>query len=198
MAKIFTRAMHNNAMGPARVLAEKIDFSSFKSLLDLGGGSGAYGIVLTRKYPNLKVTVFELPKVCRIAEEFVKKAGVQTRVNVLTGNFFKNKLPEGFDVVLFSQILHSFGSVENQQLLKKVYEILPEDGVVIINEFLLNEQKTGPKWAALFALNMLLQSKNGNSYTEVEIKDWLKKAGFSRLKTVPLVGPHTAIIGRKD
>lgn len=197
-AKIFTKAMHNNALSPARALAKKVDFSSFKRLLDLGGGSGAYGIVLVKKYPNLRVTVFELPKVCRLADKFIKEARAEDRIETKIGDFFKDELPEGFDVVLLSQILHSFGPAKNQQLLKKVYQILPKRGMVIVNDFLLDEQKTGPKWATLFALNMLLQSKKGNSYTEAEIKSWLRETGFSKFKTVPLTGPHVAILGTKE
>jgi len=156
-AEIFTKAMHNNAMGPAKILSDKFDFSNFKKLLDLGGGSGAFSIVLTKKYEDLEAIVFDLPNVCKVTEKFIKEAKAE-KVKTIEGDFFKDELPKDCDIVLISQILHSFNSEKNKEILKKVYDSLPEKGVVIINEFLLNPEKTGPLFPALFALNMLVGS----------------------------------------
>lgn len=196
-AKTFTRAMHNNAVGPAMVLSKKLNLSKSKKLLDLGGGSGAFSIILTKQYQNLSATVFDLPNVCSVAEEYIKEANLQSRVSTFKGDFFKDEFPKDHDSILLSQILHSFGKEENKTLLKKAYDYLPKGGVIIINEFLLNEDKTGPLFPALFALNMLVQSDNGNAYTESEIKDWLKDVGFEHLETIPLTGPVSSIVGRK-
>jgi len=196
-AKVFTKAMHNNAVGPAMVLSKKFDFSNYKKLLDLGGGSGAFSIILAKEYSNLKATVFDLPNVCSVAEEYIKKADAESKVNTVAGNFFKDEFPENHDVVLLSQIIHSWSVEENKTLLKKVYNYLPENGVVIINEFLLNKNKTGPLFPALFALNMLNGSEKGNAYTEKEIKDWLEEIGFKHLETIKLTGPISSIIAKK-
>lgn len=196
-AKIFTRAMHNNAMGPAMVLSKKFDFSKYRKLLDLGGGSGAFSIVLSKQYPNLTATVFDLPNVCSVAKEFIKEADIESRVEILDGDFFKDELPKDYDIVLLSQILHSWSVEENKTLLKKVYDCLPENGILIINEFLLNENKTGPLFPALFALNMLVQSEGGNAYTEGEIKGWLEDVGFEYIETIKLTGPVTALVVKK-
>jgi len=197
LAKQFTKAMHSNSVEPAIILSKKFNFSNFTKLLDLGGGSGAYPIILTKQYSNLTATVFDFPNVCSIAKEFIKKEGVESKVNTFNGNFFKDDFPKDHDIILLSQIFHSWGTEENKNLLKKVYDYLPENGMVIINEFLLNEEKTGPLFSALFALNMLIASKKGNTYTEEEIKSWLKDAGFEYQETIPLTGTTTSIIARK-
>jgi len=197
-ARSFIKAMHNNAVGPATVLSKKFDFSGFKKLLDLGGGSGAYPIILTKEYPNLTATVFDFPNVCSVANEYIEKADAKSRAGTFVGDFFKDEFPKDYDAVLLSQILHSFSAEENKTLLKKVYDYLPKNGVIIINEFLLNEEKTGPLFPALFALTMLTSSEKGNSYTGEEIKDWLKDAGFEDLETIKLTGPVSAVIGRKN
>lgn len=196
-AEIFTKAMHNNAMAPAGVLAEKFDFSEFSNLLDVGGGSGAFSIVLTKANPNLKASVFDLPNTCSVAEKYIQESGVEDRVSCFEGDFFKDELPKGNDIILLSQIMHSWSIEENKNILKKIYESLPEGGVLVINEFLLNDDKTGPLFSALFALNMLVGSEGGNAYTEREIKEWLSDAGFEYQETVKLGGPVSAIVSRK-
>lgn len=195
-AKIFTKAMHNNAVGPAIVLSRKFDFSKYKKLLDLGGGSGAYSIILTKNYSNLKSTVFDLPNVCEVAEEYIKKTNSK-KVNTFAGDFFKEEFPKGADIVLLSQIIHSFDSDKNKYLLKKIHNYLPQGGLLIINDFLLNEDKTSPLYPTLFALNMLVNSAGGNAYSEEEIKSWIKETGFEYLKTIHLTGPVTSIISKR-
>jgi 3-hydroxy-5-methyl-1-naphthoate 3-O-methyltransferase len=197
-AEIFTKAMHNNAMGPAIVLSEKFDFSKFNKLLDVGGGSGAFSIVLTREHSNLKASVFDLPNTCSVADQYIHEADASEKVSCLEGDFFKDELPKGYDVFLLSQIMHSWSVKENKILLKKIYDSLPENGVLIINEFLLNEEKTGPLHPALFSLNMLVQSDGGSAYTESEIKGMLEEVGFEYQETIKLGGPVTAIVSRKD
>ena len=195
-AEIFTKAMHNNAMGPAKILSNKFDFSNFKKLLDLGGGSGAFSIVLTKKYENLNAIVFDLPNVCKVTEKFIKETKAE-KVRTIEGDFFKDELPKDCTIVLISQILHSFNAEKNKEILEKVYNSLPEEGIVIINEFLLNPEKTGPLFPALFALNMFAGSEEGNAYTEEEIKGWLEDIGFKYEQTLHLAGPIKSIIARK-
>jgi predicted nicotinamide N-methyase len=194
---VFTKAMHNNAQEPAKVLSEKLDLSSYRSLLDLGGGSGVYSIVLTNKNPGLKATVFELPGVCETAKEYIKELGDEKRINTYAGDMLKDKLPEGFDVVLLSHILHSHSIEDCKKIIKKVYDLIPENGLVVVNEFVLNEEKTGPLFPALFNVNMFLSSKEGSSYTEKEILSWLEEAGFKGIEVFPLAMPVTCIIGKK-
>jgi len=196
-AKIFTRAMHNNAVGPAMILSKKFDFSKHKRILDLGGGSGAYSITLTKEYPNLVAIVFDLENVCEVAKEYIEKTNSKDKVKTIVGDFFKDNFPKEIDIVLLSQILHSWSIEKNQELLKKAYNALPKDGIVIINDFLLNEDKTSPLYPTLFALNMFTRSKEGNAYTESEVKDMLKNAGFKHLETIHLTGPVSSIIARK-
>jgi len=196
-AKIFTRAMHNNAVGPAIALSKKFDFSKYKKLLDLGGGSGAFSITLTKQYPNLTAIVFDLEKVCEVAKEYIEKTNSKDKVKTIVGDFFSDKFPKDIDIVLLSQIMHSWSIEENKKLLKKVYDSLPKEGAVIINEFLLDEDKTGPLYPTLFALNMFVQSAGGNSYTKSEVKNMLKEVGFHYLETIHLTGPITSIIAKK-
>lgn len=193
---IFTKAMHNNALGPANILSEKIDFSNYKNLLDLGGGSGAYSIILTNKNKDLNAVVLEFPKVCETANEYIKKLADTSRVKTQEGNYLEDEFPKS-DVILMAQILHSNSIEECKFVIKKSYDVLPSDGRVIINEFIQNPDKTGPVMPVVFALEMLLNTKEGNSYTAKEVSSWLEEAGFKDIQEIHLVGPHTVITGKK-
>lgn len=193
---IFTKGMHNNAQAPANALSNLIDFSSRKHLLDIGGGSGAFSIILTNKYNGLKATVNEQPAVCKTVKEYVDKESNEDKIDILAGDYFKVEFPV-HDVALFGQIFHTNSEDQNKFLLKKVYEKMEENGMVIITEFLLDEDKTGPVFPALFSLNMLKGTPNGRAYTFSEIKSWLEDTGFKNVEKQHLVGPHTVITANK-
>jgi cyclopropane fatty-acyl-phospholipid synthase-like methyltransferase len=194
--EVFTRGMHSNAQAPANALSRLIDFGNRRHLLDIGGGSGAFSIILTNKFEGLKATVNEQVSVCKTVAEYVKKEGNKDKINILDGDYFKVEFPI-HDVALFGQIFHSNSVNQNNLLLKKVYEKIEENGMVIITEFLLDEDKTGPLFPALFNLNMLKQTKNGRAYTFSEIKSWLENNGFKNIEKQPLIGPHTVITAYK-
>lgn len=194
---VFTKAMHNNGVQSARLLGEKFDFSNYKNLLDLGGGSGVFSIELTNKYKNLKAMIFELPGVCKTAEEYIDRLGDSSRIKTFAGDFLKDKLQKGFDVVLISQIFHSYSDEDCKSILKKVYDVLPEKGIVIINEFLLNPDKISPVFPVLFSLNMFMNSKGGSAYTREEIEGWLKKSGFEIIEVISLGELATSIIAKR-
>ena len=192
----FTKAMHNNAQAPAKAISGLLDFSDKKHILDIGGGSGAFSIILTNKYKDLKATVIEQQAVCKTVREYIEKEGNVDQVSILEGDYFKVEFPI-HDVALFGQIFHSNSKYQNTFLLKKVFDKLEENGIVIITEFLLDEDKTSPLFPALFTLNMLKQTKDGRAYTFSEIESWLKDVGFKNIEKQDLVGPHTAIIAYK-
>lgn len=192
----FTKGMHSNAQAPANALAGLIDLSNRKHLLDVGGGSGAFSIILTNKYNGLKATVNEQSAVCKTVRKYVDKEGNKDRINILEGDYFKVEFPV-HDVALFGQIFHTNSENQNIFLLKKVHEKMEENGMVIITEFLLDEDRVGPLFPALFNLNMLKQTKEGRTYTFSEIKSWLVDTGFKNIEKQFLVGPHTIITAHK-
>jgi 3-hydroxy-5-methyl-1-naphthoate 3-O-methyltransferase len=189
----FTRAMHNNAQAPAHALSEMIDFSNRTHLLDIGAGSGAFSIILTNKNKNLKATIVEQPRVCETAKEYV---GNNERIDFLPGSYYDVEFPK-HDVALFGQIFHSNSAEQNMTLLQKVFDNIEIGGTLIITEFLLNEDKTGPLFPALFSLNMLKETGEGRAYTFSEISTWLNEIGFKDVRKEHLIGPHTMIVANK-
>ena len=146
----FIMAMHNIAItGRAKILADNIDLSGRKRLFDVGGGPGTYSIVLCQRYPQLKAVVFDLPETIVITREIIAREGMEGRVSVKEGSWDTDTFGERNDVVLFSSVLHGFGSKADMKL-KKAYDSMVDEGLLIIQDFVLNDDKTAPLMPALF------------------------------------------------
>jgi 3-hydroxy-5-methyl-1-naphthoate 3-O-methyltransferase len=200
MLQSFWGAMHSTSIFTARSLAQSVDLSHRKRLLDVGGGSGAYAIELCRSLPGLTATVFDLPHVCEIAAANVAEAGLTDRIGTTPGDFLRDgSLPGGHDVVLFSMILHDWDEPTNQRLLSYAYEALEPDGCVVISELLLDADRTGPAPAALMGMNMLVETVGGRNYSDAEYAAWLTAAGFTDIRTVRFDAPgaNGAVVGVK-
>ena len=183
MTRQFLLGMHNLAVRGAQILAPKLDFSTHRTLLDLGGGPGTYSLYFCRHNPGLKATLFDLPGSRETAEKSIRSFGLEDRVTFVAGDYHKDKLPEGpFDVVFMSHILHGSGFDECASLIRSVYPVVKPGGEVIVQEFVLAEDKTEPTFAAMFALNMLIHTPKGRTYTYNEIRGWLEDAGFIRTR----------------
>ncbi len=181
--KFFTHAMHSTSVFSATILAQVVDLSGYRSLLDVGGGSGVNAIMFAEKYPNLQATVFDHRAVVEVAAEYISRSPAASRLSTTPGNYLES-LPGGHDAALLSNILHGEGAEDNRVLLKRVYEALDAPGIVIIADVLPNEERTGPAFPLVFALNMLVNTERGDTYTDSQVRDFLKDAGFCEMNTI--------------
>jgi len=181
---VFTRAMYNGGFEAAAALPDTVDLSGRRRLLDIGGGPGLYSFNLCRRYTDLTATVLDLPTTIRETRKYLKKYGMGKRMRALAGDYKKGELPRPFDAALLSHIIHGMGEKGNRRLLNKVYRCLEPGGILILRDFLLNPGKTSPANAAVFAVNMLVNTENGRTYTFGEVGRWLSDAGFRKIKRV--------------
>ncbi|MCP4252247.1 MAG: methyltransferase domain-containing protein [Candidatus Scalindua sp.] len=194
----FISAMHNTATVQAGTIYSKLQLKRYSRLLDLAGGQGTYSVKFAEKNRNLKAVVFDLPDVIKLTKEHIKESGMTGQVTTKTGNCLEDSLGKGlYDIVLVSHLLHAYDASENQKILKKCWDSLVKDGIVVIQEFILNTSKTMPPFGTLFSLNMLMGTQGGSSYSAVEMKEWLIKAGFKKLKRIDLSMDSGLIIGSK-
>jgi ubiquinone/menaquinone biosynthesis C-methylase UbiE len=176
----FIRAMHNNAVFRAKDVISAIDLRNVKKALDLGGGPGTYSIELARH--GIAVKLFDLPDTIDIARDIVKKSKIKG-IEFISGDYHIDDIGDGYDLILISQILHSLSKNENLTLLGKARDVLNPKGRIAIHEFFLEKNRAFPIPGALFAVNMLVNTAAGRSYTPQEMKSWLTKTGFKRIKT---------------
>jgi SAM-dependent methyltransferase len=180
----FIGAMHVAARRISAKIVDAYDLSCFKKLLDIGGGSGAYTIAFLKKNPQLNAVIFDLKGVIPIAKEKVRENNFQDRVNFVVGDFYVDDLPFGCDIALLSAIIHQNSPQQNVELYRKINHALDPGGTLIIRDHIMDESRTSPPAGALFALNMLVNTQNGDTYTFREVKDTLKTAGFVEVNLV--------------
>ncbi|MGA5822015.1 methyltransferase [Kitasatospora sp. NPDC094028] len=200
MTKLFWEAMHSLSMSTARALGEAYDFSTHRRLLDVGGGSGAFPIVLCQRYPQLAATVVELDHVCAVVEQKARNAGVGQAVRAEAGDFLSDAaLPTGHDVILLSNVLHDWNETTGRKLIGKCYDALEDGGAIILCELMLDPDHTGPAPAALMGLNMIVSTEGGQSYSAPELTRWLTDAGFEDPRTISFetTGANGAVVARK-
>ena len=193
----FIAAMHRNARARAPLVVGAVDTEGVSRMLDVGGGSGAYSIAFASANEKLEVDLLDLAEVLPITQGHINSAGLAGRVRTRPGDLRVDKLGEGYDLVLASAICHMLGVDENRDLLKRCFEALTPKGRLVIQDFILEPDRTAPKWAALFALNMLVGTQAGSTYTEAEYAGWLREAGFGEVRHVRLPGPSSLIIGAR-
>jgi ubiquinone/menaquinone biosynthesis C-methylase UbiE len=179
--KAFIGAMH--AVG--RQIAPKIVKAipgPARRLLDVGGGSGTYTIAFLEAYPDISATLFDLPEVVEMARDRIKETGLMDRVTLVAGDFYKDPFPPGHDLAMVSAIIHMNSEKQNVALYKKIFDALVSGGRIVIRDHVMNPEKTAPKSGALFAVNMLVGTPGGGTYTYEEIETGLIGAGFENVQ----------------
>lgn len=192
----FMAAMSGVQMGSFMALVEKFDFSQRKTVLDVGGASGAFSMVLARRHEHVKCLSFDLPAVAPIAKRGIEAAGLMDRIEVVSGDFFTDPLPKA-DIVTMGNILHDWNEERKLGLMRAAYDALPEGGALIAVENVIDDERRENTFGMLLSLNMLIEFGDAFDYTGAMFAGWAEKVGFSRTEILPLAGPTSAAIAYK-
>ncbi len=192
----FMNAMAGISQGPFRTLAEKFDFSKYKTLCDVGGATGQLSIIVANRHPHLRCTSFDLPVVEPIAKRTIEAAGLGDRVQAVGGDFFADPLPEA-DVITMGLILHDWNLEGKMRLIEAAYDALPEGGAFIVIENLIDDARRENAFGLLMSLNMLIEFGDAFDFTGGDFAAWCKEVGFKEMEIVPLAGPTSAGIAYK-
>lgn len=178
----FIAAMHYRGMKQAQLVSMLIDTSNTKNILDIGGGSGAFSMGLIKKNPSIISTVLDLPHVIPITKKYVEKEGYLENFHYIEGNYLQADFGNEYDLILLSAIVHINSYEQNKNLIKKCFDALNNNGMIIINDFVMNEERTEPAFGTFFSLNMLVGTESGDTYTETEMKEWFDFAGIEKIE----------------
>jgi ubiquinone/menaquinone biosynthesis C-methylase UbiE len=191
--EVFIRAMHDNAIFRAPAVVKALDLRGVKTALDLGGGPGTYSIELAKQ--GIAVTLFDVPSTLEVARSFIRTSKVKT-IDLKAGDFHADPIGKDYDLVLISQVFHSYSEEKNCALLEKAHNALKPGGRVVTHEFFIGPNRAYPPVGALFSVNMLVNTSTGRCYTPQEMKKWLVKTGFRNVRE-KLINDTVLVMGTK-
>lgn len=196
----FVYGMHNRALGIGNAMAGLVDLSGRKQLLDIGGGPGTYSALFCRRYPGLRARVLDLPHVVALAEEILTSLGARDVVETLPGDYHATEFPPGNDAVLISGVLHRETEANSRALIRRAAGTLEPGGILIVSDVLTDTGGTGPVFATLFGLNMMLTAPDGGVHSDSDIAAWMGEAGLAGIETraFPPPMPHRIVTGIKS
>lgn len=184
----------------ARALGQALNIDKANEpvrVLDLAAGSGVWSIALAHLSPQVRATAVDWPNVLDITRRVVARNGLQDRYEFVGGDLLQADFGNGYDVATLGHILHSEGEQRSRDLLRKVNDALKPGGRIAIAEFLVNRDRSGPVTGLLFAVNMLVHTDAGSTYSFEEISDWLKDAGFTDMQSIPAPAPSPLIVAQR-
>ena len=177
-------------------LGDKFDFSPYKTLCDVGGATGLLCIEVAKKHPRLQCVSFDLPPVEPVARKHIAAAGLSGRIEIASGDFFTDPLPRA-DVITMGMILHDWNLERKMQLIRAVYDALPEGGAFIAVEALIDDARRENVFGLLMSLNMLIEFGEAFDYSGADFEKWCREVGFKRFEVIHLAGPSSAAIAYK-
>ncbi|MBI4536512.1 MAG: methyltransferase domain-containing protein [candidate division NC10 bacterium] len=193
----FIAAMHWRGTQHAPGVVGSLDLTGVARVLDVGGGSGAYAMAFVRAKAGLRATVFDLPGVLPLTRRYVAEANLTGAIEFAAGDYGTDPFGPGFDLVFLSAIVHSNSPDENRHLLRRCAAALAPGGQMVIQDFLIDEARSGPVFPALFALNMLVGTLAGDTYTETEIRTWMAEASIEAISRRDTPFGTSLLVGRR-
>jgi 3-hydroxy-5-methyl-1-naphthoate 3-O-methyltransferase len=184
---------------PARALAAALNVAgaAHSSVLDIAAGSGVWSIALAQASPNVRVTAVDWAEVIPVTRKIVGRFGLEDRYTFVSGDLMNADFGSGHTIATLGHILHSEGEDRSRKLLKRVSDSMAAGGTIAIQEFLVNDDRTGPPPGLIFAVNMLVNTEHGDTYSVKEIGAWLQEAGFAGVRTLEAPGPSPLVLATK-
>jgi SAM-dependent methyltransferase len=184
--KNFTLAMHNYASLRGEELADFLDTTGCKTMLDLGCGPGTYALQLGMRNPNLELFLLDHPVVLETAKEIKKRYPLMNEIHYLPLNAMEDNIPGSYDLILVSNTLHGMGENASRLLIERLYSSINPGGSLVIQAQYLRDDRLGGRWPIMLDLMMLCVSENGRNHTQKETRLWLEEAGFVDIKFCPM------------
>jgi ubiquinone/menaquinone biosynthesis C-methylase UbiE len=199
---LLVRSLHVANREPARRAAQALGAGTSQTgmrVVDVACGSGIWGIAIAETDPQARITAQDFPGMFETTREYLKRHGVEDRFDFLPGDLKQVDFGEDrFDLALLGNIVHSEGERSSRDLFRRLHRALSPGGRIVVIDMIANDERTGPPFPLLFALNMLLNTEEGGTYTLAEYTEWLNEAGFGRVETADIGSHSPLVIGFKD
>jgi ubiquinone/menaquinone biosynthesis C-methylase UbiE len=196
----FVEAIFPMSYMAAQTLGKSLHLESASApvkVLDIAAGSGVWGVALAQQSPQVSVTAVDWPGVLPVTRRVAARFGLSDQFTFIEGDLLQANYGEGFQLATLGHIIHSEGEVRSRQLLQKVFAALSSGGTIAIAEMVPNHERTGPPHALIFAVNMIVNTEAGNTYSFEEMSDWLREAGFQNVRQLEAPAPSPLILADK-
>ncbi|MEM8731451.1 MAG: methyltransferase [Pseudomonadota bacterium] len=192
----FMSAMNGSSIHNFETLAQVFPFGDHATMVDIGGADALLSRIVAKAHPGLQISTLDLPVVTEIAQRKIAAAGLEGRISAISCDFFNDPLPQA-DIITMGMILHDWNLERKRQLVKKVYDALPEGGVFIAIEALIDDARRSNTMGLFMSLTMAMEFGDAFDFTFAEFREWCTEAGFRDFERVPLAGPSSAAVARK-
>ena len=193
----FIAAMHMRALQQAPSVVRLLDLKGVKRVLDVGGGSGIFSMAFVRATKGIRSVVFDLPNVVSLTRRYIEAEHLGDVIGTAEGDYTSDSLGGEFDLVFLSAIIHSNSPRTNKVLFKKAFDALNPKGQLVVSDFIMDDDRVSPRAGAFFSLNMLVGTREGDTYTESEVRSWMEEAGFKAVRRRGTPFETDLMIGRK-
>ena len=193
----FAQAMADSGRASAERTVAFLDLGSASRVLDVGGGPGIYAIAMCSANPKLQVTVLDDDETLVVARKNVADAGLADRISFVAGDFFSVSMPNEFDYIFVSNVIHMFSSQDNGRLISRAASHLVPGGKICIKDFFISEDRTEPVWSALFSVNMLVNTVGGQCYSREEVEGWFAAAGLRVISFADITDQSSVLVAMK-
>jgi hypothetical protein len=181
-ARVFNDGMRSLSSQVHAAVIHAYDFSQFRTLTDVGGGSGAFMAALLTTHPHLRGTLLDLAPAIELSGNVLRGRNVADRCRRVAGDFF-DAVPTGSEAILLSRVLHDFDDPKVLRILRNCREALLAGGKLLIVEYVVTDDEEGVA-AKLFDLHMLAYFGAACERTREEFQDLLEESGFSLQRVV--------------
>ena len=195
----YIMGMLHRGIPQAQLLAQEVPLAGKKHLLDVGGGPGIFSIIFCKENSSLKASVFDLPQTLKITREIIQDYKADDAVSTVEGSYLADSFGSGYDAVLLSSMINQEGPEVVKEILQKSFDAMESGGQLLLQEQLLNSEKTGPLLPVLIGLNQLVHTPAGKAYSAQEMVDLAQEVGFVNLsyRELPPPSPFTLVTGIK-
>jgi hypothetical protein len=190
----YAQAMTGASLHVATVLARRFPWAAYRTFIDVGAAEGAAPVAIAGAHPHLTGGGFDLPSVRPAFDAYIRHHGLGDRLRFYAGDFFKSPLPSA-EVLLMGHILHDWDLDRERQLLAKARSALSKDGVLIVYDQMIDDERRSNAAGLLMSLNMLVRTRGGYDYTGAECIGWMREAGFTQVRRAHLCGPYSTVVG---
>ena len=196
-ANIYSKSQHAGSIGPGKTLSKIIDFSKYKNMLDVAGGTGAFAIELCKKYPSLTVQILDFSNVIKIGKTKVMEERLSDRISFIEADALEYNWPKDNDIILMSYLFNGVPGEEIPKLISNAYNNLNNNGILIVHDFMVKMDRSGPHLAALWQLQHLAFTPMAKSITSEWIFKLMSRSGFKNIKKSDLIPDMTKIVWGK-